>query len=261
MPSTHASWPRAGHAVEIIDKRDHIAGNCYDYVHQSGVRVHRYGPHLFHTSNMRVVEWLSRFTQWLPYEHRVKARLPDGRCVPMPVNLDTVNAVFGTALETPEQVAAALAARAVPREAIVSAEDHLYATIGRELTDLFFRPYTKKMWAMDLSETAAAVVQRLQIRTDRDDRYFPNDSFQAMPAQGYTRLFERMLDHPGIEVRLQTAFERGMGARLSRLLQLHADRRIFRLRARRATVSLDPLPPRGVSAQAGAALCDAELHG
>ena len=200
----------AGHPVDIIDKRDHIAGNCYDYVHESGVRVHRYGPHLFHTSNMRVVEWLSRFTRWLPYEHRVKARLPDGRCVPMPVNLDTVNAVFGTALETPAEVAAALAARAVPREAIVSAEDHLYSTIGRELTDLFFRPYTKKMWAMDLSETAAAVVQRLQIRTDRDDRYFPNDAFQAMPADGYTRLFERMLDHPRIDVRLSTGFERGM---------------------------------------------------
>ena len=202
----------AGHVVDVIDQRDHIAGNCYDYAHETGVRVHRYGPHLFHTSNMRVVDWLSQFTDWLPYEHKVAAKLPDGRCVPMPVNLDTVNAVFGTALETPAEVAAALAARAVRRDPIESAEDHLYATIGPELTDLFFRPYTKKMWAMDLSETAAAVVQRLQIRTDRDDRYFPGDTFQAMPAEGYTRLFERLLDHPRIHVRLCTAFTRGMEA-------------------------------------------------
>ena len=200
----------AGHVVDVIDKRDHIAGNCYDYLHTSGVRVHRYGPHLFHTSNMRVVEWLSRFTTWLPYEHRVQARLPDGRCVPMPVNLDTVNAVFGTGLETPEEVAAALAARAIVRDPIVSAEDHLYAAIGPELTDLFFRPYTKKMWEMDLSQMAAAVVQRLQIRTDRETRYFPGDTFQAMPKDGYTRLFDRVLDHHGIRVRLGTAFERGM---------------------------------------------------
>ena len=200
----------AGYAVDVIDKRDHIAGNCYDYVHETGVRVHRYGPHLFHTSNMRVVDWLSQFTDWLPYSHKVKARLPDGRCVPMPVNLDTVNAVFGTHIETPEEMARALAARAVPRHPILSAEDHLYANIGPELTDLFFRPYTKKMWAMDLSETAAAVVQRLQIRTDREDRYFPNEAFQAMPAEGYTRLFERVLDHSRIHVSLDTAFTRGM---------------------------------------------------
>lgn len=200
----------AGHSVEVIDKRDHIGGNCYDYVHESGVRCHLYGPHLFHTSNMRVVEWLSRFTEWLPYEHKVVARLPDGRLTPMPVNLETVNAVFGTALATPEEVAALLKEKAIARDPVVSAEDHLFSTIGADLTNLFFRPYTRKMWEIDLSELDAAVVRRLQIRTDDEARYFPNDTFQAMPADGYTAMFSRILDHPDIDVRLNTAFVPGM---------------------------------------------------
>jgi len=195
-----------GFSVDIIDKRSHVAGNCYDLVHECGVRLHRYGPHLFHTSNERVVTWLSRFTDWLPYEHHVVARLTDGRFVPLPVNLDTVNMVFGTNLQGAEEVAAFLAARAVVRDPIVSAEDQLFSVIGQELTDLFFRPYTHKMWQMDLSEMDASVVRRLQIRTDREDRYFPNDSFQAMPAQGFTKLFERILDHDRIHVRLNTSF-------------------------------------------------------
>jgi UDP-galactopyranose mutase len=196
----------AGFDVDIIDKRNHIAGNCYDYVHACGVRVHKYGPHLFHTSNTRVVEWLSPFTGWLPYQHKVVARLPDLRLVPLPVNLDTVNAVFGVTLETPAEVAALLASRAISRDPIRSAEDHLFSQLGPELTDLFFRPYSKKMWDMELSETDAAVVRRLQIRTDRDDRYFTNDTFQAMPADGFTRLFERLLDHDRISVRLNEPF-------------------------------------------------------
>ncbi len=195
-----------GLKVVIIDRRDHIAGNCYDAVDDAGIRVHRYGPHLFHTSNQRVVEWLSRFTEWLPYEHRVKARLPDGRLVPMPVNLDTVNALFGTSAETPDEVALELAARAVPCAEPANAEQFLFARLGRELTDLFYRPYTRKMWAMDLSQTSVEVVRRLQIRTDREDRYFPTDTFQALPRDGYTALFGRLLDHPQIEVRLSTAF-------------------------------------------------------
>jgi UDP-galactopyranose mutase len=202
----------AGYNVDVIDKRDHIAGNCFDYLHETGVRVHRYGPHLFHTSNSRVVEWLSRFTQWLPYQHEVVARLPDSSLCPMPVNLDTVNHVFGTSLETAEEVRALLASKAVLREPVVSAEDHLLSNIGPELTDLFFRPYTLKMWGMDLQETDAAVVRRLQIRTDRDKRYFPNDSFQAMPADGYTRVFERILDHDRINVRLGHGFSKALAA-------------------------------------------------
>jgi UDP-galactopyranose mutase len=202
----------SGFEVDVIDKRPHIAGNCFDYLHPCGVRVHKYGPHLFHTSNQRVVDWLSRFTEWLPYEHRVVARLPDARLVPMPVNLDTVNEVFGTALATPEDVAALLASKSVPRVPVISAEDHLYSHLGPELTNLFFRPYTLKMWAMDLTETDAAVVRRLQIRTDRDNRYFPGDSFQAMPAEGFTKIFERILDHDRIAVRLSETFSAEVAA-------------------------------------------------
>lgn len=201
-----------GHDVTVIDRRAHIAGNCHDEVDDSGVRYHRYGPHLFHTSNMRVVDWLSRFTEWLPYEHRVKVLLPDGRLVPMPVNLETVNAVLGTQLETPDDVAEALAARAIPCSEPANAEQFLFAKLGRELTDLFYRPYTRKMWEMDLSETSADVVRRLQIRTDLEDRYFPADSFQALPAHGYTAMFERIFDHPRIEVRLETAFSDELAA-------------------------------------------------
>ena len=200
----------AGHAVTVIDARPHVAGNCFDAVDDCGVRVHRYGPHLFHTSNQAVVDWLSRFTDWLPYVHEVVARLPDDRLVPLPVNMDTVNAVFGTDCGTADQVEAALAAAALPRDPVLTAEDHLYSVIGPELTDLFFRPYTRKMWQMDLSEMAPEVVRRLRVRMDRDARYFPGDSFQALPKDGYTRLFERMLDHPGITVRLDTAFDHAM---------------------------------------------------
>ena len=200
----------AGFDVHVIDKRPHIAGNCYDYVHECGVRIHKYGPHLFHTSNMRVVDWMSQFTEWLPYEHRVVARLPDKLLVPNPVNLDTVNAVFNTNLINPDEVTAFLAPRVIKKDPIVSAEDHLYSHIGPELTDLFFRPYTKKMWNMDLSEVNADVVRRLQIRTDKESRYFPNDTFQAMPKDGYTAIFERIFDHPRINVEVNRPFSKEM---------------------------------------------------
>ncbi len=128
----------------------------------------------------------------------------------MPVNLDTVNAVFGKSLETPEDVLAELAARAIPRDPVSNAEDHLYATIGSELTNLFFRPYTKKMWGMELCQTAVSVVKRLRIRHDRDDRYFSDDIFQALPSEGYSAMFDRMLDHENIDIRLEYGYRSGM---------------------------------------------------
>ncbi|GEM_PF-2041756 len=136
------------------------------------------------------------------------ALLEDGRKVPLPVNLDTINAVFGTGLETADDAMSYLASVALPRSPVISAEDHLYSTIGKELTDPFFCPYTKKMWQLDLSEMDAAVVRRLQIRTDRDPRYFPTDTLQALPTDGYTKAFERILDHDRISVRLSTSFSR-----------------------------------------------------
>ncbi len=199
-----------GLKVHVIDQRDHIAGNCYDYLDATGVRVHKYGPHLFHTSNQRVVEWLSRFTDWIPYQHKVVARMDGGQEVPLPVNRATVNAVFGTDLKTSADVMAFLKGKTEHRAQIRTAEDHLYAHIGPTLTNFFFRPYTRKMWGTDLQDMDAAVVRRLQIRMDDEDRYFPGDTFQALPKDGYTALFQRLFDHPEITVETGKPFERKM---------------------------------------------------
>lgn len=177
----------------------------------NGVRVHAYGPHLFHTRKARVAEWVRRFAEWLPYEHRVRARLPDGRHVPLPVNLETINAVHGVTLRDAAEAEAFLARIAArldhpPR----NAAEWLQARIGRELTDLFFRPYTRKMWALDLEEMDASVVKRIPLRLDREDRYFPEDVFQALPAGGYTRFVEAVLDHPAISLALSTEYAAGM---------------------------------------------------
>ncbi|MGU3330816.1 FAD-dependent oxidoreductase [Methylobacterium mesophilicum] len=200
----------AGYNVDVIDKRNHIGGNCFDYIHDCGVRVHKYGPHLFHTSNNRVVDWLSRFTSWVPYEHNVVAILNDGSTCPLPINLDTVNIVFKQNFDTPEEVVNFLKTKSISIESINSAEDHLLAHIGPELTDLFFRPYTRKMWGMELSEVDSEVVKRLKIRPDRNPRYFHNDTFQSMPSDGYTRLFESIFNHSRIKVHVNKEFIKAM---------------------------------------------------
>ncbi|MCP4309579.1 MAG: UDP-galactopyranose mutase, partial [bacterium] len=194
--------------VTVVESRAHIAGNCYDEVDQNGVRVHKYGPHLFHTSNEKVVSWLSRFTEWTPYEHRVVARLPDGRLAPLPVNMNTVNLVFDRSFTSPAETKAFLALVAEKPDTIETAEDHLFSIIGRKLSELFFRPYTQKMWAMDLSEMPPSVVRRLKVRMDTDPRYFLDDTFQAMPANGYTAMFEKMFDHENITIHLGRSFEK-----------------------------------------------------
>jgi len=201
----------AGHQVQVIERRPHPAGNAHDRVDANGVRVHVYGPHLFHTNNVQVAAWVRRFAVWLPYEHRVRARLPDGRHVPLPVNLDTINAVHGAALRDAAEAEAFLARLAVRRDGPPrNAAEWLQARIGHTLTDLLFRPYTRKMWALDLEEMDASVVKRVPLRFDREDRYFPEDGFQALPAGGYTRFVEAVLDHPAISVALSTGYAAGM---------------------------------------------------
>ena len=201
---------QAGYAVRVIDKRGHVAGNAYDQVDANGIRVHAYGPHLFHSKNQKIVEWVKQFGEFVPYTHKVRALLPSDVAVPLPINLDTVNAVFGTAYETAEQVRAHLAEVSLPIAEPANAAEHLYANIGRELTDLFFRPYTKKMWGMELEEMSAAVVKRIPLRFDRTDTYFADDEIQMMPRAGYTALFEALLDHPNISLALNTIFEKTM---------------------------------------------------
>ena len=201
----------AGHRVEVIDRRPHIAGNAFDMVDETGVRRHVYGPHLFHTSSERVMAWLRRFTEFIPYQHRVSAWVPAiGRGVPLPVNRTTVNAVFGQSLRTAEEVRAFVARLAVPSEAPRNAAEYLNARIGTELTDLLFRPYSEKMWGMPLEAMAAAVVQRVAIRDDDEDRYFPSDAYQGLPRDGYTEMVRRILDHAAIRVTSGVAFSRDM---------------------------------------------------
>ena len=194
----------SGQRVLVVDKRDHVAGNAYDHHDAAGVLVHRYGPHIFHTNSDDVVNYLSRFTAWRPYEHRVLAQVGDIR-VPMPINRTTVNALYGLNLSTESEVAAFLAAQAEPVADIRNSRDVVVNAVGTRLYETFFQGYTRKQWGLDPSELDKSVTSRVPTRTNADDRYF-TDSFQAMPRDGYTRMFERMLDHPLIDLALGQDF-------------------------------------------------------
>ena len=193
----------AGRRVRVIDRRTHIAGNAYDERDAHGVLVHRYGPHIFHTNAERIWEWLSRFTTWRDYEHRVRGVVA-GREYPFPINRDTLNQLYGLSLD--EAGAAAFFERVrEPREPVRTSEDVVLNSVGRDLYEKFFLHYTRKQWGLDPSELKAGVAARIPVRTDTDDRYF-TDPFQAMPAHGYTRMFEAILDHPNIAVELGVDF-------------------------------------------------------
>jgi UDP-galactopyranose mutase len=193
-----------GARVLLIDRRPHVGGNAYDEPNEAGILYHKYGPHIFHTNSEAVVDYLSQFTQWRPYEHRVRAFVRD-QLVPIPINRTTLNKLFDADLETDEQAAEFLASRAEPVDQITTSEDVVINAVGRELYELFFRGYTRKQWGLDPSELDKQVTSRIPTRTNTDDRYF-SDSFQAMPLHGYTAMFEAMLDHPLIEKRLGTDF-------------------------------------------------------
>lgn len=192
-----------GDKVLLIDKRPHIGGNAYDCLDDAGLLIHRYGPHIFHTNCEQIFAYLSQFTEWRPYEHRVLAEV-DGKLVPIPINLDTINKLYGLNL-TSEEMEDWLAQRAEPVNEIRTSEDVVVSRVGRELYEKFFRGYTRKQWGIDPSELDKSVTARVPTRTNRDDRYF-SDTFQYMPAEGYTRMFERMVGHPNITIRLETDF-------------------------------------------------------
>jgi UDP-galactopyranose mutase len=189
--------------VLLIDRRNHIGGNAYDCYNQDGLLIHKYGPHIFHTNALHVFEYLSQFTAWRPYQHRVLASV-DGQLLPIPINLDTINRLYGTNL-TSFQLEEFFASVAEPREQIRTSEDVVVSKVGRELYDKFFRNYTRKQWGLDPSELDASVTARVPTRTSRDDRYF-TDMYQAMPLHGYTRLFEKMLSHANIKIMLNTNY-------------------------------------------------------
>ena len=198
------SLAEAGWRVRVIDKRPHIAGNAFDEFDDAGVLVHRYGPHIFHTNSDKVVAWLSRFTAWRPYEHRVLAQV-GAQLLPMPINRTTINRLYGLDLNE-EQVAQYLEQVREPREPLRTWLEFVLNSVGRDLCDKFFAGYTRKQWGLELDELSAGVAARIPTRTNDDDRYF-TDRFQAMPQDGYTRMFERMLDHPNIRVKLGIDFE------------------------------------------------------
>jgi UDP-galactopyranose mutase len=193
----------SGKRVLICDQRAHIGGNAYDEYDSAGVLVHRYGPHIFHTNSAEVFNYLSRFTDWRGYEHRVLASV-DGQLLPMPINLDTINRLYRLDLDS-AGVEEYLASVAEPCSAVRTSEDVVVSRVGRDLYEKFFRNYTRKQWGLDPSELDAQVAARIPVRTNRDDRYF-TDEYQAMPRRGFTRLFENLLDHPNISILLNTDY-------------------------------------------------------
>jgi len=193
----------ANQKVLIIDQRDHIGGNAFDYFNKDGILIHKYGPHIFHTNSRKVFDYLSKFTAWRPYEHRVLASV-DGQLVPMPINLNTINKLYGLNLNATE-LEGFFESKAEKKDRIATSEDVVVSKVGRELYEKFFKNYTRKQWDLDPSELDASVTARVPTRTNRDDRYF-TDTYQAMPLYGYTRMFQRMLSHPNIKTMLNTDY-------------------------------------------------------
>ena len=166
---------KAGHDIIVIDERDHIGGNAYDYTNDKGIRIHKYGPHLFHTNNKKVFDWVTQFDEWVPYRHKVKAQLHDGTYVTLPVNKETKEIV---------------------------GEENIIST--------FFAPYTYKMWGKTIEELDPSILKRIPSRDDDNEFYFPNDLYQVLPKNGYTRIFELILDKKNISVNLSQRFEKRM---------------------------------------------------
>lgn len=194
---------QANASVLIVEKRQHIGGNAYDYYDDAGILVHKYGPHIFHTNSKNIFDYLSQFTQWRPYQHRVLSSV-DGQLVPIPINLDTFNQLYGLN-HTGEEMAQWLSTVAEKRDRIKTSEDAVVTKVGLDLYKKFFKGYTQKQWGLDPSELDAQVAARIPTRFNRDDRYF-TDTYQVMPLHGYTRMFERMLDHPNIHIMLNTDY-------------------------------------------------------
>jgi UDP-galactopyranose mutase len=194
----------AGRRVHVIDKRHHVGGNAYDEYDEHGVLVHRYGPHIFHTNSERIVEYLSNFTEWRRYEHRALARV-GGKLLPIPINLDTVNGLYGLNLDE-EGIEAFFERVRESKKPALTSEDVVVGAVGRDLYEKFFENYTRKHWGLDPSQLSAGVAARVPVRTNRDDRYW-TDEFQGVPLNGYTKMFEKMLDHPNITVELCVDFD------------------------------------------------------
>jgi UDP-galactopyranose mutase len=187
--------------ILLIDRRPHIGGNAYDCFNSDGLLIHQYGPHIFHTNSKLIFDYLSQFTSWRAYEHRVLASV-DGQLLPIPINLDTVNRLYGLSL-TSSELEDYFANKADKIAQIQTSEDVVVSRVGRDLYEKFFKGYTRKHWGLDPSELDKSVTARVPVRTNREDRYF-DDAYQFMPAAGYTRLFARMVSDRRIKIMLQT---------------------------------------------------------
>ena len=193
-----------GQRVLVCDRRSHIGGNAYDFYNESGILVHKYGPHIFHTNSEAIFDYLSRFTAWRPYEHKVLAEV-GGKLLPIPINRTTINGLYGLDLKDDAAAAAYLATKAEPNVDIQTSKDVVIAQVGLDLYRTFFEGYTRKQWGLDPSQLDKAVTSRIPTRTNTDDRYF-QDTFQAMPRDGYTKMFENMLDSANIDLLLDTDY-------------------------------------------------------
>jgi UDP-galactopyranose mutase len=194
----------AGHTVVVVDRREHIGGNAYDEKDEHGITVHRYGPHIFHTNSKRIFDYLSQFTEWAPYEHRVLSSI-GGRLYPFPINRDTINRLYDLDLDEAQAETYFNNVREA-RSPIRTSEDVVLNSVGRDLYEKFFLNYTRKQWGVDPSQLKAGVAARIPVRINTDDRYF-TDTYQAMPKNGYTKLFSNLLDHPNIRLELGTRYE------------------------------------------------------
>lgn len=196
----------AGFAIQVFDSRSHLGGNCYSSRdEETGVLVHAYGPHIFHTDDQQVWEFINQFSEFMPYTNRVKA-CSGGSIYSLPVNLHTINQFFNTT-HSPNEAKEFIAKKASDIPEPLTFEEQALAFVGPELYEAFFKGYTEKQWGCHPSELPASILKRLPLRFNYDDNYF-NHRFQGMPLEGYTPIFERLLDHPLIEVKLEASFYR-----------------------------------------------------
>lgn len=194
-----------GREVLIVDRRNHIGGNAYDFYNEAGILVHKYGPHWFHTNDQGVFDYLSQFTEWINHSHKVKTMVA-GKLLPIPINMDTVNQLYGMKLQTPDEVQQYYNSVRDKEIKPTNAEEMVISQVGQDLYNQFFKGYTIKQWEIHPKDLAASVTARVPARTNQDDRYF-TDTYQCMPKQGYTYLFNNMLGHPNISVILHTDFK------------------------------------------------------
>lgn len=192
--------------VLIVEKRDHIGGNCYDYIDkETGIRISKYGPHFFHTNDEEVWNYINKFEEWIRYDLKAYAHV-DNRIVPIPVNMETINILNNKSLESESETRDYLSSIQLPNFDPKNSEDIALSRVGRDLYKKMFLPYTQKQWNRHPTELEPSVLARIPIRYNMESRYF-TDRYQAIPKNGYTSFFNKLIDHPNIEIKLNTTLE------------------------------------------------------